>query len=151
MNSVSYTLVYDANGGEGAPSSALKNGNENYAIFRADDGTPNRDGFVFLGWSLKPDGDAEIHGGDLFTVTSQNVTLYAVWAEGVTEEAVTAEADEENTEPLGVVVASKESAGTGVNSAIVGLGLLSVAIVAGVVVLLMIGRKSPRIISKEEM
>ena len=68
-----YTLTYDANGGEGAPGVATKTGNENFAIFTAESLTPTRPGFVFSGWSFSPNGEAMIHAGDLFTVTSQNL------------------------------------------------------------------------------
>lgn len=146
MENVSYTLNYDANGGESAPSVAQKNGNENYAIFRADDMTPIRDGFVFLGWSFSPDGEAMIHAGDLFTVTQQNVTLYAIWGEE--NVASVPGAEDENVEPLGVVASTRGEGGHSVIN-YTGVFILGGVIVLGLISLLVIRARSPRIVSKE--
>ncbi len=70
----SYTLSYNANGGTGAPSS--QTGSTTYTISNT---TPDRTGYVFLGWSKSSSATAASYQpGDSITITS-NTTLYAVW------------------------------------------------------------------------
>ena len=42
-----------------------------------------RTGFVFLNWNTKPDGTGtQLNAGDLYTMGTDSITLYAVWAAG---------------------------------------------------------------------
>ena len=146
-----YTLTYDANGGEGAPGVATKTSNENYAIFTTDSLTPVRPGYVFSGWSFSPNGEALLHGGDLFSATSTNMTIYAVWTEASTEEDVLNNAVEENAEPLGVFTSSDSN-----NSQIqiagdaIAFAFIGAAVILGLIALLLFRQRQPRILSKEE-
>ncbi|MBR3368874.1 InlB B-repeat-containing protein [Candidatus Saccharibacteria bacterium] len=146
-----YTLTYDANGGEGAPGVAIKNSNENFAIFTAESLTPVRPGFVFSGWSFSPTGEAMIHAGDLFTVTARDTTVYAIWTEALTEDEVISSATEENAEPLGVFSSSdsNDSQVQIVGDAI-GFAFIGAAVILGLIALLLFRQRQPRIISKEE-
>lgn len=75
-----YTVSYDANGGEDAPS--VQGKRENKALTLSSK-IPTRTGYVFLGWSTIKDGEVVYQPGDSYTANS-DVTLYAVWAEGYT-------------------------------------------------------------------
>lgn len=76
------TLYYDANGGEGGPSSNYTGGTG----ITVQTTEPTRNGYVFGGWNTKADGSGESYaGGDAFTFAEdngnggRNVTLYAQW------------------------------------------------------------------------
>ena len=80
-----YTVRYDANGGNGAPAShgwRLEDGFIDYILVANT--VPTRAGYRFLGWSTQRDGSASVwQPGE--TVTSHtgphNWTLYAQWAQ----------------------------------------------------------------------
>ena len=73
-----YTITFDANGGEGTmdPQQFVFNGNEGVTL------NPNvftRTGYDFLGWNTAPDGSGDSYqNGDMITIYS-NTTLYAQW------------------------------------------------------------------------
>lgn len=75
-----YTVSYNANGGEGAPASQTKTHDQTLTL----SGTaPTRFGYTFLGWSTSSGAtSAAYSAGGSFTVNS-NTTLYAVWKERV--------------------------------------------------------------------
>ena len=74
----SYTLTYNANGGEGAPA-------EEYLAPVA--GTlssvvPTREGYVFANWNTEEDGSGTKYAaGASFTMPEENITLYAQWGQ----------------------------------------------------------------------
>lgn len=72
-----YTITYDANGGEGAPSASEVHTDETIKI----SGTvPNRRNYTFAGWSEKSDSaEAQYQPNDDFTMGNSLVTLFAVW------------------------------------------------------------------------
>ena len=74
-----YTLSYDANGGENPPRSHSQTNTEGSAHFTIRAQQPTRDGYVFLGWSEDPTAARAdwIPGGNI--VITDNTTLYAVW------------------------------------------------------------------------
>ncbi len=79
---VANTLYYDANGGEGGPSSNYTGG----VTITVQTNEPTREGYVFGGWNTKADGTGENYsGGDSYTFTEDDgnggckVTLYARW------------------------------------------------------------------------
>ena len=79
---VTYTLNYHANGGEGAPASQTAKSNTGKATFTVSSAIPTRDGYTFLGWADDADATAvQYHGGDKITLTKDNPTktIYAVW------------------------------------------------------------------------
>ena len=82
------TLIYDANGGTGAPGTqTIKvDYNNTQAQFKISTLKPNKTGKTFVGWSTnKEDTQAEYFVGDTIivgnqnTLTDQSVTLYAIW------------------------------------------------------------------------
>ena len=72
-----YELDYDANGGEGAPATEIK---DHGVALTVSDLAPTREGFIFKGWSTSAQGEVEYTSGASFAENA-NVTLYAVWEE----------------------------------------------------------------------
>ncbi len=79
---IANTLYYDANGGEGGPSSNYTGG----VTITVQSNEPTRQGYDFVGWNTKADGTGEDYdGGDSYTFTEDDgnggckVTLYAQW------------------------------------------------------------------------
>ena len=73
-----FSVVYNANGGSGAPVDAN--------IYQADtsatvsSASPLRLGYTFLGWTKKPTAStAELVGGETVTLADKDLVLYAVW------------------------------------------------------------------------
>ena len=73
-----FSVVYNANGGSGAPVDTN--------IYQADTSTtvssdsPLRLGYTFLGWTKKPTAStAEFVGGETVTLADKDLVLYAVW------------------------------------------------------------------------
>lgn len=72
-----HTLLYDANGGTGAPV-LLQIHEEETVILSAD--IPTRADYTFLGWATSAaSGTAEYESGGEFTMGDGPITLYAVW------------------------------------------------------------------------
>ena len=73
----SYTVSYDANGGEGAPNAQTKVNGEDLIISSE---IPTRSGYIFKGWSAdSSDKTATYQGGDVYS-NDVDVILYAVWS-----------------------------------------------------------------------
>lgn len=73
---VTCSIVYDANGGTGAPGSQLKTVGVDLIL---RDTVPVWDGYTFLGWATTSTATAaEYQPGDAYTADG-DVTLYAVW------------------------------------------------------------------------
>ena len=72
---LSYTIVYDANGGEGAPEQQTKEYSVDHTL---SDVEPIRKGFRFKGWSTKADGAVAYAPGATYSENAA-LTLYAVW------------------------------------------------------------------------
>lgn len=76
VNSVSYTVSYNANGGSGAPSSQTKQYAKTLTLSSTK---PTRDGYNFIGWAESPSAlSAQFEPGDTFT-GNKDLSLYAVW------------------------------------------------------------------------
>ena len=91
-----YTLTYDANGGTNAPE---KKTDEQDAVLKVSEDTPDRRGYKFLGWSTEKDAEkAEYQANDEIKLT-KDITLYAVWekmeATGTCGEKVSWELDQQ--------------------------------------------------------
>lgn len=71
-----YTIYYDANGGEGAPSAQTKIGGTNLTLSSI---TPTRQNYTFKGWSISPTSKIGIFQAEGTYTYNQGVTLYAVW------------------------------------------------------------------------
>jgi len=81
----SATLVFDANGGYGAPGSVSGQGDNQYVPITVPYAQPTRQGYTFLGWSLDQGATAASYypGGTYGwygTTYGYTHTLYAVWA-----------------------------------------------------------------------
>ena len=86
VSKLSNTIYYNANGGEGGPSSNYTNGT-NITI---QSNTPTRDGYKFMGWNTAADGSGTTYQpGQSYPIDpngigGQKVTLYAMWTETFT-------------------------------------------------------------------
>ncbi|MBO4855261.1 InlB B-repeat-containing protein [Candidatus Saccharibacteria bacterium] len=73
-----FTVSYDANGGEAAPAEQTSSVLERITITNDE---PLRDGYIFKGWAKTANAtNAAYHGGDQYDGNA-DVTLYAVWEE----------------------------------------------------------------------
>ena len=73
-----YTVTYDANGGEGAPSAVEVHVDE---VITLSGSMPTRQDYTFLGWAASSDATAaEYQPGDSYTMGNSIVTLFAVWS-----------------------------------------------------------------------
>lgn len=81
----SYTVTYDANGGEGAPAAQEKTPAVSLTLSTQ---APTREGLVFLGWSIDPhQPQVDYRPGDTYELDS-DITLYAVWGDASCGEEV---------------------------------------------------------------
>lgn len=84
---LTFTLNYDANGGNGAPASQTYKATSQYEksyTFTISSQTPTREGYTFLGWNTdKNAATASKQPGNTIVVNNNNnpTTLYAVWEE----------------------------------------------------------------------
>ncbi len=75
-----YALVYDANGGYGAPyeQTGAEHSRDHTVTISSE--VPHRNGFTFIGWATSPSKtDAEYQPGDTITFSQGIMTLYAMW------------------------------------------------------------------------
>lgn len=70
-----YTIKYNANGGNGAPSSQTKYYGKTLTLSSTK---PSRSGYTFKGWATSASGSVAYASGASYTANS-SVTLYAVW------------------------------------------------------------------------
>ena len=71
-----YTVDFDANGGQGIPEAFIKYEDEDAFLSHT---APTREGYIFLGWATSPiAAQPEYRCGDRFTANA-DTTLYAVW------------------------------------------------------------------------
>lgn len=76
-----YTVTFDANGGENAPSPQVKNLGR--TLYVTSD-IPTREGYDFIGWSkVRNSVDVDYNEGEAFNETG-DTTLYAVWKKDLT-------------------------------------------------------------------
>ena len=84
---LTFTLNYDANGGNGAPASQTYKATSQYEksyTFTISSQTPTREGYNFLGWNTEKNAaTASKQPGNTIDVNNNNnpTTLYAVWEE----------------------------------------------------------------------
>lgn len=71
-----YSVIFDSNGGDGAPESQIKE----YDIpLKLSDTVPSRSGYTFTGWNTSQYGGSEAYtAGDNYSL-NKAVTLYAQW------------------------------------------------------------------------
>lgn len=70
-----YTINYDANGGENAPSSQIKTYGQTLTLTNQK---PTRTGYDFQGWSESSNGTVQYQAGGSYT-KNEAKTLYAIW------------------------------------------------------------------------
>ena len=74
----SYTISYEANGGEGAPAAQTKYHGINLTLSKT---VPVRDEYIFAGWSSSSVATVPAYApGGIYT-TNSDITLYAVWTQ----------------------------------------------------------------------
>lgn len=74
---ITYSIQYDANGGNGAPANQTKS--YGTAIYISSS-KPTRTGYDFMGWAASPNSNViAYNAGDAYT-ENQSVSLYAVWS-----------------------------------------------------------------------
>ena len=77
---IQYTLIFDANGGEGTMDEFVCNGNEVCTLPKS---TLTREGYTFTGWSTEKDGEPiyldEMEVFNLSTKNGTKIVLYAMW------------------------------------------------------------------------
>ncbi|MBO7223552.1 MAG: InlB B-repeat-containing protein, partial [Kiritimatiellae bacterium] len=77
---IAYTIEFDANGGDGSMPNQQCAINVNYVLLQ---NVFTRNGYLFVGWSTNPDGEAVYLDGNLISNLTQElnsvVKLYAVW------------------------------------------------------------------------
>ncbi len=77
---VTFTLSFDANGGEGAPGAASDSSDAGSCELTIPEKEPTRDGYQFLGWSRDSRAtESEHRPGETVVTTVRAMTLYAVW------------------------------------------------------------------------
>ena len=74
----SYTISYNANGGQGAPYTQTKQKNQ---ILTLSSVKPTRSGYVFLGWSSSPAASSPTYYACGNYTANSSITLYAVWSQ----------------------------------------------------------------------
>lgn len=70
-----YTIIYNANGGENTPDTQTKTHDIDLVLNSA---IPTRENYNFLGWSTSADGEVEYDPSDNY-IQNESVTLYAIW------------------------------------------------------------------------
>lgn len=79
-SSITHTLIYNANGGSGAPSTQTITDANDSATFTVSSTVPTRSGFTFLGWNIQSTSTTSMYdAGETISVGS-SFTLYAVWS-----------------------------------------------------------------------
>ena len=72
-----YAIIYDANGGTGAPAMSQAHVDE---TIKLDETIPVRKNYTCLGWSVSSSGDQPDYlPGESFTMGNNIVTFYAIW------------------------------------------------------------------------
>lgn len=71
-----YTVSYDANGGNNAPASQTKTTGNSITLTNA---TPSRSGYAFVTWATRPNGGGNQYAPGATYSRDADVTLYAIW------------------------------------------------------------------------
>ena len=76
---ISYSLMFDSNGGSGAPQTQIVSSANSFYDFTIPSTIPTRDYFVFQGWVLDGTTSPVYDVGDTIRVYSQSTKLVALW------------------------------------------------------------------------
>lgn len=75
-----FTIVYNANGGEGAPASQTETSNKGKKEIALSSTIPTRANYDFAGWSTDPNAAiGEYEAGQNFVAAKPSTELYAIW------------------------------------------------------------------------
>ena len=92
-----YTVTYNANGGNGAPSKQTKSYNIALTLSST---RPSRTGYTFSKWNTKSDGSGTSYNPGASFMTNANTTLYAIWTINAYSVTYNANGGDTNTVPL---------------------------------------------------
>lgn len=81
---LTYELVFDANGGRGAPTLPKETGTGGFT-FNIPTNVPTLEGKKFVGWSEVRNGTPVAMPGEQYRVVSEKTTLYAVWIDDTSD------------------------------------------------------------------
>lgn len=82
-NTVTYTIKYDANGGENAPKEQTKTKGKELVLSTT---VPTKEGYKFVNWNTKKDGTGTSYNAGSKYTTEASVTLYAQYEKELNEE-----------------------------------------------------------------
>ena len=82
-NTVTYTIKYDANGGENAPKEQTKTKGKELVLSTI---VPTKEGYKFVNWNTKKDGTGTSYNAGAKYTTEASVTLYAQYEKELNEE-----------------------------------------------------------------
>ena len=82
-NTVTYTVKYDANGGENAPKEQTKTKGKELVLSTI---VPTKEGYKFVNWNTKKDGTGTSYNAGSKYTTEASVTLYAQYEKELNEE-----------------------------------------------------------------
>ena len=82
-NTVTYTVKYDANGGENAPKEQTKTKGKELVLSTT---VPTKEGYKFVNWNTKKDGTGTSYNAGSKYTTEASVTLYAQYEKELNEE-----------------------------------------------------------------
>lgn len=74
-----YKLTYNKNTNDNVTDMPVDEIHQYNTTFFLSTKVPKRTGYKFVGWSTTPNGAVTNPNGSLYTMSAQNVTLYAVW------------------------------------------------------------------------
>lgn len=82
-NTVTYTVKYDANGGDNAPKDQTKTKGKELVLSTT---VPTKEGYKFVNWNTKKDGTGTSYNAGSKYTTEASVTLYAQYEKELNEE-----------------------------------------------------------------
>ena len=82
-NIVTYTVKYDANGGENAPKEQIKTKGKELVLSTT---MPTKEGYKFVNWNTKKDGTGTSYNAGAKYTTEASITLYAQYEKELNEE-----------------------------------------------------------------
>lgn len=82
-NTVTYTVKYDANGGENAPKEQTKTKGKELVLSTT---VPTKEGYKFVNWNTKKDGTGTSYNAGSKYTTEASITLYAQYEKELNEE-----------------------------------------------------------------
>ncbi|MBQ8043119.1 MAG: InlB B-repeat-containing protein, partial [Clostridia bacterium] len=104
-----YSVVYNPNGGTGAPSLQYKLQNQDLTLSST---VPSRSGYKFLGWSTSSTATSATYSAGSTYTTNASTTLYAVWKDTTVPTCTITENPTTWTTSATLTVTGSDSSGT---------------------------------------